>query len=710
MAGDNTPTRQQEACLMAAIEDRKYQSDALDAVSAQWRQGKKRVVLVMPCGAGKGTVTAMCIRKAAANGKVSVVLVHRRNLVKQLAERMGEFGIRYSTVMSNLPKEPWVRHDPAPQCWICSKDTLLSQMPNGRWDERINADLCFTDECVTGDTVVTTEHGDVRIDAVGKLGCQWVLSHGPYGPRMRRIVRFMDKGEKPCLTIEVQGGKRIVCTSDHPIWTQRGWVSAGQVKTTDQILSTASAGAGDGLGVTGTASITSSCRYTPVPRGGDQSLKKRRQPIGSLAIAQDTVACTCGPNPSDESTRKSSTCCQMACGTSWQQVLRVSGMGPPRRVYDIEVEDDHNFYANGMLVHNCHRGEQDGYNKLLKACPAKYHLGLTATPVRPDGSGLGSNNWDALVVGATVKQLVSLGHLVPHRVYAPPGVCMRRRLGRPVRPSGNPIDEWVRHASGKRTIAFLPDVATARDMAAKFKDAGIPSAVLSAKSPDEERTAVLAKLKSGEILWLANVDLFTEGMDCPEIEVCQIVRKWDSLWAMMQGVGRAFRPAAHIGKTHAVILDHTGTTAKHGYPDIEPEWRLDETGEEFERRHRERVQKELGDPVDCRKCGAVFAGTPKCPYCGTPVPPSTKRKELVYEEEGLAPAGSVFAPVVSKEQKVWDRVRFSARYKGMSCGWAFMVFKTKTGKTPQQAGVRPLFTYDQREMPVGEAERVLSRR
>lgn len=486
---------------MAVIEDRKYQTDALDAVSAKWREGFKRVNLVMPTGSGKATCAARSVKKSAERGKRSLILVHRRNLVKQLSERMGEFGIRYSVVMANLPSADWVRQDHCPQVWIASKDTLLSRLGIDGWDRSIEPDLLFLDES--------------------------------------------------------------------------------------------------------------------------------------------------------------------------------------------------------------HRGDEDKYSLLLSKCPAKYWLGLTATPIRPDGSGLGSKNWDCMVVGATVRDMVAGKWLVDIRVFAPPGVCRRRSEGKKVRVSGDPVDEWLKHAQGKRTIAFLPDVATARSVMDMFNAAKIPAAILSAQSEDGERDEILRKVKAGEILWLGNVGLFVEGMDCPELEVCQILRPMESMRAYIQAVGRIARPAPWIGKTHGILLDHSGASARHRYPEIEPEWKLDETGEQFEARHRERVEKELGDPIDCKKCGAVFAGTPKCPYCGTPVPPSVKRKPLVYDQEGLVAAGSKYAPVRSKEQKEWDKILWAARFNSLTCGAAFMMFKRKVKKTPQEAGVRPLFGYQQKDVPVGLAEQAL---
>lgn len=480
------------------MEDRKYQSDAVESVRACWKNGKKRVLLVMPTGAGKGTVFCQVTERLLANGKTMTVMAHRRNLVKQLAERLIQFGIPYRVEMAGLPSESWVRQDHNPRVYVVSKDTLISRCRGGNFDKLPVTDLLTLDEA--------------------------------------------------------------------------------------------------------------------------------------------------------------------------------------------------------------HRCEESGYSELVARFPAKYWLGLTATPIRPDGSGLGSRNWDALVVGATVPGLVKDNYLVPVKVYTPPGLSQRRVEGKKTKIAGDPVEWWMRFAGGKRTIAFLPGVEIARGVMDKFNAAGVPAAILSAQSPNEERSEILAKVKEGCIRWLGNVDLFTEGMDCPELEVCQILRKMDSMRAYIQAVGRVLRPAPWIGKTEAILLDHSAASAIHRYPDIEPEWKLDESGLEFQKRHSARIQKELGKPIDCRKCGAVFAGVPKCPYCGEPIPPSKKRKELVYDAEGLAPAGSTKAVAASKEQKAWDRILWLARYRGFTCGAAFMMFKDKVKMTPQEARVRPLFGFHQKDMPVSLAE------
>ena len=492
---------------MAAIEDRKYQDDAVDAVSLQWKPvhsgggGHRRVLLVMATGAGKTTCAAKAIIRAVRNGKRCLVVAHRRNLIKQIAERLGEFGIRYSVVMAQLPSEPWVKIDLNPSVWIASKDTLISWMGIYGWDEKIQPDLLFCDEA--------------------------------------------------------------------------------------------------------------------------------------------------------------------------------------------------------------HRVDEQSYTKMVARCPAKYWMGMTATPIRPDGAGLGKKNWDSIVVGATVKQLIAGEYLVPSRVYYADGVAERRAKGQKTRVSGDPVDTWLQYAEGRRTIAFLPDVATARWVMDRFNEAKIPAAILSADSSNEERTEILAKVKAGDIRWLGNVELFTEGMDCPELGCVQIFKKMESLRGCIQAIGRVMRAAPWIGKKDAIILDHSGCTAVHRYPEIEPEWQLDQSGAEFHASHQARIEKELKPPTDCKKCGAVFAGTPKCPYCGTPVPPSVKRKPLVYDQEGLVAAGSKYAPVRSKEQKEWDRILWAARFNSLTCGAAFMMFKRKVKKTPQEAGVRPLFGYQQKDVPVGLAEQAL---
>ncbi len=175
-------------------------------------------------------------------------------------------------------------------------------------------------------------------------------------------------------------------------------------------------------------------------------------------------------------------------------------------------------------------------------------LGVTATPTRADGNGLGAHCdgvFNTMIEGPTMRELIDMGYLTDYRIFAPPsdlilddvkvtasGDYNRDGLKKAVKRShiiGDVVKHYLRIANGKRGITFVPDVETAEETARQFIDAGVPAIAVSADTPDAEREAAKRKLESGEVLQLVNVDLFGEGYDLPAIEVVSMARPTQSL-------------------------------------------------------------------------------------------------------------------------------------------------------------------------------------
>jgi superfamily II DNA or RNA helicase len=369
----------------------------------------------------------------------------------------------------------------------------------------------------------------------------------------------------------------------------------------------------------------------------------------------------------------------------------------------LEVETDHNFYANGILVHNCHHVEQEEYATLAARCPAKWWLGLTGTPMRPDGSGLGKNNWDYIVTGPSFRQLQDMGFLVPLRVFADKALGQRRKSGEKTGVIGDPVGHWRRNAEGRPTLGFTRSVSEARFLADQFDKDGIPSAVLNAESSFEERTEVLGKLADGKLLWVGNAFLLGEGVDIPQLGCIQLLRKCGGLRDYIQLVSRVVRSCPAIGKTDGILLDHSGAALDHRYPEIELEWHLDESAEAFRKRIKEQKEKELAPAVTCNSCGCVFAGRPTCPHCGTPLPPSRKRSKPIIERGLLTEIGcNAGAERKSQLQKTWETVLAMAKAKNWSVKKTNVIFNNYTGMYPEKANVHPLFRREDRELTVVE--------
>ena len=285
-------------------------------------------------------------------------------------------------------------------------------------------------------------------------------------------------------------------------------------------------------------------------------------------------------------------------------------------------------------------------------------LGVTATPLRADGNGLGRHAdglFDTMVIGPSMRDLITMGFLTEYRIFAPPSTFQRDRVAvsqttgdfnldqmrKAVASSslvvhdekqivGDIVQHYQRIAPGKLGVTFVPDIATAETVAEQFNAAGVPAMAVSSKTPDDERCKILRKFKSRELLQLVNCDLFGEGFDLPAIEVVSMGRPTESYGLYVQQFGRALRLLD--GKDRAIIIDHVGNVMRHGLPDAPREWSLD---------RRERRSSGKSDAQTIRaclnpECGAVYERfRDACPYCGTPVPPPAERSRPEFVDGDL---------------------------------------------------------------------------
>lgn len=295
-----------------------------------------------------------------------------------------------------------------------------------------------------------------------------------------------------------------------------------------------------------------------------------------------------------------------------------------------------------------HTLKKNKWGKAVKMFPNARGLGVTATPLRADGHGLGAGNdgvFHEMTQGPTMRELITMGYLTDYRIFAPPsdldltevptsqttGDYNPNKLKVAVRQSrviGDIVQHYQRFAIGKLGVTFATDVETATEIANQYNLAGIPAAIVSAKTPDLERQNVLRQFKNREILQLVNVDLFGEGFDLPAIEVVSMARPTQSLALFMQQFGRGCR--LMDGKEYALIIDHVGNVERHGLPDAPRIWTL-------ERREKRTNSDSTTIPVKtCPACTAVYERIyKKCPYCGH-VPEILKRSSADFVDGDLS--------------------------------------------------------------------------
>jgi DNA repair protein RadD len=254
--------------------------------------------------------------------------------------------------------------------------------------------------------------------------------------------------------------------------------------------------------------------------------------------------------------------------------------------------------ADLVLFDECHHTKAETWKRLADAYARARLLGLTATPQRGDGAPLG-DIFDSLVVGATVRELMALEHLVGCRVWAPPMTLDTAEMALDV------VGAYQKHASGKRAVVFCASVEHATTVAGELAAAGIAAGMVHGTGSAQARTETLARFRAGELRVITNVHVLTEGWDDPGVEVCILARKPVHVGTFLQMAGRVLRPAP--GKTGALLIDLCGSVHDHGTPDMDREFSLDGKA----------ISGVKRDPIrQCPHCGSVFLSTSECPTCG----------------------------------------------------------------------------------------------
>jgi superfamily II DNA or RNA helicase len=278
-----------------------------------------------------------------------------------------------------------------------------------------------------------------------------------------------------------------------------------------------------------------------------------------------------------------------------------------------------------IVVDEAHHAVAGTWSQILDHWPHALRLGVTATPVRRDGRGLGAM-FDRLVLGPSMQDLTAQGFLTRARIYAPQirfqEANLRVRSGDYApeqaaaeldKPSitGDAIEHYQRLGRGCGAIAFCCTTAHAEHVAAQFRASGITSQTVLGTTSVQDRELAINNLATGALQVLVSVDVISEGTDVPSVGCAILLRPTQSEGLYLQQVGRVLRPAP--GKDHALILDHVGNVHRHGFPDDVRTWSLDDA--------RRRTGKG-GPPAPavrtCESCFAAFKPQPVCPVCGTP--------------------------------------------------------------------------------------------
>ena len=287
-----------------------------------------------------------------------------------------------------------------------------------------------------------------------------------------------------------------------------------------------------------------------------------------------------------------------------------------------------------VIVDECHHSRARSWAKVIEAFPKAYRLGMTATPARLDGLGLGEH-FEVMVFGPPIAVLTPDGYLAPMDLFAPPTKLDRSAIKRgrhdfsaasaddlvtgPV--IADEIKNWLRLGRDDKTLHFAVTVRHSLEVVARLRALGISAEHVDGKTDPRIREAIFRRFEDDTTQFVSNVEIATEGFDCPECTCVMMSRPTESIVLYKQMAGRGMRPKP-AGR-HGKLIDCAGNILRHGPPDDTVEWTLEDGAQVTEEGSKRRSPHKL-----CPECDMLYpAKEPACLYCG--YEPQTRQPQRV---------------------------------------------------------------------------------
>ena len=268
-----------------------------------------------------------------------------------------------------------------------------------------------------------------------------------------------------------------------------------------------------------------------------------------------------------------------------------------------------------IIIDEAHHSVANSYRKLWLLFSGAKKLGVTATPWRMNGEGF-HELYDRLITSKPIKAFIAEQWLSPFSFYSVKDesievqtitainefdiegdykVSALERQMDTTQIRARLLDSYIKLARGKKGIIYSISRRHSEHIREEYRNAGFRVVTIDATTPKDERRLYVQRFKNGLIDIIVNVDIFSEGFDCPDIEFIQLARPTKSLVKYLQQVGRGLRPTE--GKTTCIILDNVGSCLRFGLPNEDRPWELFFMGEENpDRTTRKRKSKDGPSP------------------------------------------------------------------------------------------------------------------
>lgn len=347
-----------------------------------------------------------------------------------------------------------------------------------------------------------------------------------------------------------------------------------------------------------------------------------------------------------------------------------------------------------LIVDEAHHAVAGTWAKVLEHHQGGHVLGVTATPERLDGRGLG-DQFETLIEGPDAGWLTEQGFLVSARIFAPPGIDLsgikrfdttkgrheaddRLKQGQAMGDAVSHYRRTIQDEHNGTAIAFCCSVAHADALAEAFRSQGIAAARLDGAMDRGERRRLINDLGAGVLKVITSCDIISEGTDIPSVTGAILLRPTDSLGLHLQQVGRVLRPAP--GKRWAIVNDHVGNSLRHGLPTDQREWSL-----EGRQKGKRRTASEALPVKVCDSCFSTLpSAEPVCPICGFVFPPPARRELVTVDgtlQELTAQAAAQQRRQAVGKARTREELEAIRLERGYSRGWTDHILRARGGRS-----------------------------
>lgn len=242
-----------------------------------------------------------------------------------------------------------------------------------------------------------------------------------------------------------------------------------------------------------------------------------------------------------------------------------------------------------VIVDEAHHVPAESYKNIINSYPSAKLLGVTATPYRLSGEGF-TDIFEELIISPSVKQFIEKGVLSQYDYYSVrenseiqreldsittfqngdytdadmTRVCDNDHIRAQI------VETYQKYALGKKGIIYTINKVHNKNLCSDFNNAGIKTVAIDSQTPSDIRKRYIEDFKCGLIDIICNVNIFSEGFDCPDIEFIQLARPTQSLSMYLQQIGRGLRSSK--GKEKCLFLDNVGLYNRFGLPSANRKW------------------------------------------------------------------------------------------------------------------------------------------